>query len=112
VIQPKPVKTTLDRRPWLASLGVRRPGPRARGRASLAGTFRAPSCVLGSGVVEAGCKTISGGRCKQSGMVWPESGAENILALRCMHSSRRLEEFWKHRLNTQAARNDGLPIAG
>ena len=60
---------------------------------------------------EAGCKTVIGGRCKQSGMFWSESGAENILALRCIHSSRRLEDFWKYRLNAQAACNDALPLA-
>lgn len=75
------------------------------------GTFRKAGYFIGSGVVEAGCKTVIGGRCKQSGMFWSEPGAENILALRCIHSSRRLEEFWKHRLNTHAARNDCLPMA-
>ncbi|MDE3066261.1 MAG: ISKra4 family transposase [Verrucomicrobiota bacterium] len=75
------------------------------------GTFRAAGYFIGSGVVEAGCKTVIGGRCKQSGMFWSEFGAENILALRCIHSSRRLEEFWKYRLNQQAARNDALPLA-
>lgn len=52
-------------------------------------------------MVEAGCKTVSGGRCKISGMFWSESGAQNILALRCIYSSRRLEDFWKNRLNEQ-----------
>ena len=75
------------------------------------GTFRAKGYFIGSGVVEAGCKTVIGGRCKQSGMFWSESGAENILALRCIHSSRKLEEFWKDRLNERAARNDALPLA-
>ncbi len=75
------------------------------------GTFRAKAYFIGSGVVEAGCKTVIGGRCKQSGMFWSESGAENILALRCIHASRRLDEFWKHRLNERAARNDALPLA-
>jgi hypothetical protein len=74
------------------------------------GSFRAAGYFIGSGVVEAGCKTVIGGRCKQSGMFWSEAGAENILALRCLHSSRRLEEFWKHRLNEQAARNDTLAL--
>jgi hypothetical protein len=74
------------------------------------GTFRAKGYFIGSGVVEAGCKTVIGGRCKQSGMFWSESGAENILALRCIHSSRRLDEFWKHRLNERAARNDTLSL--
>lgn len=75
------------------------------------GTFRAKGYFIGSGVVEAGCKTIIGGRCKQSGMFWSESGAENILALRCIHSGRKLDLFWKHRLNKRAAANDALPLA-
>ena len=75
------------------------------------GTFRAAGYFIGSGVVEAGCKTVIGGRCKQSGMFWSESGAENILALRCIHSSRRLEHFWKYRLNQQMARNDALALS-
>ena len=75
------------------------------------GTFRAKGYFIGSGVVEAGCKTVIGGRCKQSGMFWSESGAENILALRCIHSSRRLDDFWKDLLNPHGARNDALPLA-
>ncbi|MGH7942993.1 MAG: ISKra4 family transposase [Limisphaerales bacterium] len=75
------------------------------------GTFRSQGYFIGSGVVEAGCKTIIGSRCKQSGMFWSQSGAQNVLALCCIHSSRRLDEFWKHRLNQQAARNDTLSLA-
>jgi hypothetical protein len=74
------------------------------------GTFRKAGFFIGSGVVEAGCKTVIGSRCKQSGMFWSEPGAENLLALRCIHHSRRLDEFWKHRLNTHAARNDCLAL--
>jgi len=75
------------------------------------GTFREAGYFIGSGVVEAGCKTVIGGRCKQSGMFWSKSGAENVLALRCIHSSRRMADFWRYRLDTQAARNDSLPLA-
>jgi len=75
------------------------------------GTFRAAGYFIGSGVVEAGCKTVIGARCKQSGMFWSEPGAQNILALRCIHSSRRLDQFWKYRLNAKAAANDCLPLA-
>ena len=60
---------------------------------------------------DAGYQTVIGGRCKQSGMFWSKSGAENILALRCIHSSRRLEDFWKYRLKQHAARNGTLPLA-
>ena len=75
------------------------------------GTFRSQGFFIGSGVVEAGCKTIIGARCKQSGMFWSRPGAENILALRCIGHSRRLDQFWKERLNTHAARNDSLALA-
>lgn len=75
------------------------------------GTFRAAGYFIGSGVVEAGCKTVIGARCKQSGMFWSRAGAENILALRCLNRSRRLDEFWKYRLDTFAACNDSLPLA-
>jgi hypothetical protein len=75
------------------------------------GTFRRKGFFIGSGVIEAGCKTVIGARCKQSGMFWSEAGAENVLALRCIHSSRRLNDFWKDRLDTHAARNDALTLA-
>ena len=75
------------------------------------GTFRHRGFFIGSGVIEAGCKTVIGSRCKQSGMFWGEPGAENILALRCIQSSRRLDGFWKERLNTHAQRNDSLALA-
>jgi hypothetical protein len=75
------------------------------------GTFRAQGYFIGSGVVEAGCKTVIGARCKQSGMFWSKPGAENILALRCIHHSRRLHEFWKHRLNQHAKRNDAFSLS-
>jgi hypothetical protein len=75
------------------------------------GTFRRKGFFIGSGVIEAGCKTVIGARCKQSGMFWGKPGAENILALRCIHASRRLDEFWQARLNAHAARNDSLALA-
>ena len=75
------------------------------------GSFRAQGFFIGSGVIEAGCKTVIGSRCKQSGMFWGQPGAQNVLALRCIHASRRLGEFWKDRLNAQAARNDCLALA-
>ena len=75
------------------------------------GTFRKNGWFIGSGVVEAGCKTVIGARCKQSGMFWSEPGAENVLALRCIHSSRNLDAFWKHRLNQHAKRNDSLALS-
>lgn len=75
------------------------------------GTFRRKGFFIGSGVVEAGCKTVIGARCKQSGMFWSRPGAGNVLALRCIGSSRRLGQFWKERLNAHAAHNDCLTLA-
>ena len=75
------------------------------------GTFRRQGFFIGSGVIEAGCKTVIGARCKQSGMFWGKPGAQNILALRCIQASRRLDHFWKERLDAQAARNDSLALA-
>ena len=75
------------------------------------GTFRKQGYFIGSGVIEAGCKTVIGSRCKQSGMFWSVPGAQNILALRCIYASRRLDTFWKYRLNHHAALNDTLPLA-
>lgn len=75
------------------------------------GTFRKQGYFIGSGVIEAGCKTVVGSRCKQSGMFWSQTGAENILRLRCIKLSRSWENFWKCRANTHAAQNDLLPLA-
>ncbi|HKV37803.1 MAG TPA: ISKra4 family transposase [Blastocatellia bacterium] len=59
--------------------------------------FRAQGLFVGSGVVEAGCKTVIGSRCKQSGMEWSVRGANAIISLRCMMMSGRLEDFWEAR---------------
>ena len=59
--------------------------------------FRGMSLFVGSGVVEAGCKTVIGHRLKQSGMRWTVRGANAIIALRCNQLSRRWEEFWEAR---------------
>jgi hypothetical protein len=75
------------------------------------GSFRKNGYFIGSGVVEAGCKTVIGARCKQSGMFWSRPGAEKVLALRCIHSSRSVDSFWKHRLNQHARRNDSLSLS-
>ena len=52
---------------------------------------------VGSGVIEAGCKTIVGQRLKQSGMRWTVKGANEIIALRCCQISGRWEECWENR---------------
>lgn len=60
--------------------------------------FRRQGLFVGSGVVEAGCKTIIGQRLKQSGMEWSLRGANAIITLRCIHQSGRLEDYWEARV--------------
>lgn len=59
--------------------------------------FRRQGLFVGSGVIEAGCKTIVGFRLKQSGMKWTVRGANAIIALRCLDLSGRWEQFWENR---------------
>jgi hypothetical protein len=56
--------------------------------------YRSLGLFTGSGVVEAGCKTVVGQRLKLSGMRWTEQGATGILTLRCQESSGRWHETW------------------
>jgi hypothetical protein len=57
--------------------------------------FRAQGLFIGSGVIEAGCKTVIGSRLKQSGMFWTVEGANRIIALRCWRLSGKFEDFWE-----------------
>lgn len=59
--------------------------------------FRAMGLCVGSGVVEAGCKTVVAARFKCAGMHWSVAGANAILALRCCLLSGRFEDFWERR---------------
>jgi hypothetical protein len=59
--------------------------------------FRKQALFVGSGVVEAACRTVIGQRLKQSGMHWTVKGANSIIALRCSILSGRWEDFWEYR---------------
>ena len=59
--------------------------------------FRKQHLFVGSGVIEAGCKSVIGQRLKQSGMFWTINGANSILALRCSHLNGRFENYWESR---------------
>jgi hypothetical protein len=65
--------------------------------------FRRQHLFIGSGVIEAGCKTVIGSRLKQSGMFWTVRGANAILALRCSHLNGRFEDYWEERREARAA---------
>ena len=59
--------------------------------------FRSRGFFVGTGVVEAACKTIIGGRLKHSGMFWTVRGANSIIALRCCRLSGKFEDYWEAR---------------
>lgn len=59
--------------------------------------FRSQHLFVGSGVIEAGCKTVIGSRLKQSGMFWTVRGANAIVALRCCQLNARFEDYWEAR---------------
>jgi len=59
--------------------------------------FRRHHLFVGSGVIEAGCKTVIGSRLKRSGMFWTVRGANAIIALRCCHLNDRFEDYWEAR---------------
>jgi len=62
--------------------------------------YKSLDLFVGSGVVEAGCKSVIGQRLKLSGMRWTEAGATGILTLRCQEASNRWDEIW-HRPHNQ-----------
>lgn len=59
--------------------------------------FRGQHLFVGSGVIEAGCKTVVAFRLKRSGMFWTVRGANAILALRCCHLNGDFEDYWEQR---------------
>lgn len=63
----------------------------------LYGTYTRKGYFYGSGVIEAGCKSVIGKRAKQSGMFWSEKGAEDVLAIRTAIYSGRFDQYWDRR---------------
>jgi len=59
--------------------------------------FREQGLFVGSGVMEAGCKTLVCQRLKQAGMEWSLRGANAIIALRSFIKSGRFQEYWETR---------------
>lgn len=56
--------------------------------------FRQAGYPLGSGAVESGCKRVVIGRLRQAGMRWSRTGAQAMLALRCVLLSGRWSSLW------------------
>lgn len=57
--------------------------------------YRADGLPIGSGPVEAACKSVVGQRLKRSGMRWSRSGGQHILNLRVQAQSKRWDPFWQ-----------------
>jgi hypothetical protein len=49
---------------------------------------------IGSGVIEATCKTLATQRMKRSGMRWRQTGGQAILTLRALVQSHRFDDAW------------------
>lgn len=59
--------------------------------------YRELGLPLGSGEVEAQCKTLVGARCKLAGMRnWKYAGAENVLRLRAALQDGSYDSIWAH----------------
>jgi hypothetical protein len=56
--------------------------------------LKAKGFMIGSGVVEAACKTLVTQRLKQSGMRWSVAGAQAILTPRGWDQSERFDKAW------------------
>ena len=59
--------------------------------------FRKQNLFVGSGVIEAACRTVIAQRLKLSGMFWTVRGANAIIALRCCLLNREFEDYWASR---------------
>ncbi len=71
----------------------------------LCGTYRNKVWFIGSGVLEAGYRTVVGEWLKQSGMFWSVGGASSVLNFWTRLLSQRFEAFWKERVASKAAYN-------
>jgi hypothetical protein len=65
--------------------------------------FRHCGLFVGSGLVEAGCKSVIGHRLKRAGMHWTLGGADAIAVLRCQQASRPEDQLWPARRNQTPA---------
>jgi hypothetical protein len=74
--------------------------------------FRAQGFFVGSGVVEAGCKSIIAQRLKRSGMEWTARGANAIISLRCMINPTASRTTGATMPLDQPHKSDAGPVTG
>lgn len=58
-------------------------------------TFARQHLPIGSGIIEASCKTLVSQRLKRSGMRWRHEGGQAILTLRALEQSDRFDRAWR-----------------
>lgn len=70
---------------------------------------------IGSGIVEASCKTLVGQRLKRAGMSWQHNGGQGILTFRSLIKSSRFDKAWpfieKHYKQTVTEHNNVIYLA-
>ena len=64
--------------------------------------YLARGLPIGSGRVEAACKTVVGRRLKCTGMRWTVAGANPVLWVRCARLSGWFDDYWDERLRQAA----------
>jgi hypothetical protein len=64
--------------------------------------YLARGLPIGSGRVEAACKTVVGRRLKCTGMRWTVAGANPVLWVRCARLSGWFDDYWGERLRQAA----------
>jgi hypothetical protein len=67
-------------------------------------SYRARGWQIGSGPVEAACKTVIGQRLKGAGMRWGLAGSDGVAHLRALFLSERGQwtAYWRHRQRSAA----------
>jgi hypothetical protein len=70
---------------------------------------RADTVKDGTGLVEAGCKSVNGHRLKRAGMHWTVNGAAAIAALCCQQTSRSEGQIRTARRNQVRSTLAGAP---
>ncbi|MCL1887303.1 MAG: ISKra4 family transposase [Kiritimatiellaeota bacterium] len=67
--------------------------------------YLAKGWFIGSGVVEAACKTLIGARFKQAGMRWSRAGVKALLPFRAALLSERMDALWEYILEKRRRMN-------